>query len=581
MWKYSGDNKKNVVVFVILSILSNFVNLALPLVVAHILNKVQTSGVNADNFKGLLLWFTAFIVIEAFSWLFHGPSRIMERKNAFVVRANFKKFLFDGVLDLPQNWHTERHSGDTIDKISRGTSALHDFSENVFIVISAVITFVGSFIALAFFNLHSIYIALFMTIIALTIVSKFDAVLVPQYKKLNRAQNKVSEKIFDTISNISTIIILRVEPFISRMVYQRIMSPYKLYNENVKINEYKWFLVSIVGGFMTFFVLSSYVISSVNAGAVILVGTLYALYSYAERVTRVMFDFTYLYSKIVRQRASVANAEELSEEFVEKVQKPSVNLLEGWKTLEIKNLSFSYDSGEGVNLHLENLNLKIMNGQNIALIGESGSGKSTFLRVFRELYSPSSLELFIDNHHLKGGFSAISSGVSLIPQDPEIFSTTIKENITLGITRSQEEIEHYVDMALFGDVVRKLPKKYQSSIVERGVNLSGGEKQRLALARGLLASSDKTFVLLDEPTSSVDSKNERAIYENIFREFNEKTIISSIHRLHLLTLFDNIFFFDNGEIIDSGTFDELYENSPRFRKLWEKYTKSQNKEQIE
>ncbi|MEK7113823.1 MAG: ATP-binding cassette domain-containing protein, partial [Patescibacteria group bacterium] len=132
-----------------------------------------------------------------------------------------------------------------------------------------------------------------------------------------------------------------------------------------------------------------------------------------------------------------------------------------------------------------------------------------------------------------------------------------------------------MDMAAFSDVLKRLPKGLESNIVEKGVNLSGGEKQRLALARGLLASKDKDIILLDEPTSSVDFHNELYIYENIFASFPKKTVISSIHRLHLLSLFDEIFFFKDGKIITRGTLEELKTNSPEFMSLWDKYLKTQ------
>ncbi len=116
-----------------------------------------------------------------------------------------------------------------------------------------------------------------------------------------------------------------------------------------------------------------------------------------------------------------------------------------------------------------------------------------------------------------------------------------------------------------------MPHKLNSSVVEKGVNLSGGEKQRLALARGLMAAEDKEILLLDEPTSSVDSDNELRIYKNIFSKFEGKTVISSIHRLHLLDLFDKIYFFENGKIVATGNFQELIKTSAKFKDIWEKY----------
>jgi ABC-type multidrug transport system fused ATPase/permease subunit len=141
---------------------------------------------------------------------------------------------------------------------------------------------------------------------------------------------------------------------------------------------------------------------------------------------------------------------------------------------------------------------------------------------------------------------------------------------------NNKEIAHFIKLAAFSDVVTRLPHGLESNIVEKGVNLSGGEKQRLALARGLLASKDKEIVLLDEPTSSVDFHNELKIYENIFKSMPEKTIISSIHRLHLLSLFDNIYFFKDGKIVANGNLEQLKNNSKDFQELWNKYLKTQN-----
>ncbi len=204
------------------------------------------------------------------------------------------------------------------------------------------------------------------------------------------------------------------------------------------------------------------------------------------------------------------------------------------------------------------------------MIGESGSGKTTFLKLLRALYDPKSAEVFVDGRRI-ANMKTISTDMTLIPQEPEIFATTIEENVTMGISYTQRYMEKFAKMAQFSQVVKRLPKQWQSSIVEKGVNLSGGEKQRLALTRGLLASYDMPIVLMDEPTSSVDTQNELAIYQNIFKDFKNKTIISTIHRLHLLPLFDTIYVFDKGRIVAFGHYKELLQSSAAFRQLWKKY----------
>ena len=574
MWKYSKGNRKNVIIYFTMFMIANILNLIEPLIIAKILNTIQTEGLNAENINLIILYISLFVVLSILFWLFHGPARVLEFSNAFKVRANYKRYLLDGTMSLPAKWHTDHHSGDTIDKVDKATSALYRYSSNTYEVIDTIVKFIGSYIALVYFNLHSSYIVLFIVIITLNIIIKFDKRLIIQYIKLNHAENKISAKIYDTISNITTVIILRTENLISKSVFKSLMAPFRLFVANHKLNEIKWFLVSFCTSMMKFLVLATYIYFSLRSGTTVLVGSLFALYGYMNKINQLFFRFAYRYGDIVRERTAVMNAEEISDEF-EKIKMHEIKLIKkDWKELNIDNLSFSYHNKEGCDQHLDNISLTIENGKRIALIGESGSGKTTLLKIIRQLYRPSHVDLSVDRKHLENDFRDISSSIALIPQDPEIFSTTIRENITMGVTHSADEIKRYTDMARFTDVIARLPHKLDSSIVEKGVNLSGGEKQRLALARGLMACKDKSIILLDEPTSSVDSKNEIDIYRNIFSEFNDRTIISSIHRLHLLPMFDMIYFFHDGKVIAEGSFKELIKDSKRFRTVWNRYTQT-------
>lgn len=187
----------------------------------------------------------------------------------------------------------------------------------------------------------------------------------------------------------------------------------------------------------------------------------------------------------------------------------------------------------------------------------------------RDLYHPKTLELSVDGRPIQDGFGGISRAISLVPQNPEIFATTIMENITLGAEYEHDFVRHFTDIACFTDVAEKLPHGLETSIKEKGVNLSGGQQQRLALSRGLLACHDKDIILLDEPTSSLDTATEMRVYQNIFGAFKGKTIISTIHRLHLLPLFDKIYFFDQGRIAGKGTLQELLSTNAQFQDLWQ------------
>ncbi len=577
VWEYSKGNRGNVIIFFSLFIIANLISFLEPLVVAKLLNTIQEMGITESSFPIIIKIIALFIALEIAFWIFHGPARVIENKNAFLVRANYKKYLIDGTLNLSAAWHTDHHSGDTIDKIEKSTDALYVYAGRLFEVIETVVRFVSSYIALAYFNLHSSYIVLFMTIIAVSIVLRFDKSLGRQYKELYKAENKISTKIFDVISNITTVIILRIEKMLSIAIFKKIMNPFRLYLYNIKINELKWFLVSLCTGIMLFLVISTYIYSNLKSGTVILAGTIYVLYGYVRRINDLFFRFAYRYGNIVKQKAAIENVEEISDRFKARKKIRSIKLDNNWNEIKIQDLNFSYVDKEEGKFNLRNVSFSIKRKERIALIGESGGGKSTILKVIRGLYEAERTDVFLDGKPLKGGFDAISANITLIPQEPEIFTSTIRENITMGIYYKISHIKRFTDMALFTKVVKQLPNKLESSIVEKGVNLSGGEKQRLALARGLLASENKSIVFLDEPTSSVDTKNELDIYRNIFREFKDKTIISSVHKLHLLHMFDRIYLFSGGRVKATGTVRELFNSSAEFRTMWKKYGRTMNK----
>lgn len=576
MYFYAKQKRKDIKKATVLFILANIVDASLPLVFGYFLNFVQENGINKENLPTLLLVLFLFLFLEIIFWAFWAPARIIEQKNAFTVKKNYKEYLIRGTMALPLSWHTDHHSGDTIDKIEKGTGALFSFSENTFMFIQGFVKLITSLIALIYLDVQASIMVTAISIFIFYILFQYDKKLVPGYKIVNRFENTISEKIYDVISNITTVIILRIENLVFRSISKSIDTPLPQFKKNIVNNEMKWFWASNLGQLSVVLTIAMYLFSNVKSGNAILIGSIYILYSYASKVREIFFSFAQLYNEAVKWRSRVANAEEISKDFT------SIPLLEerllpkDWNSISISNLSFSYHSEENGDLHLDNVNVEFKKGQKVAVIGESGGGKTTFLKIFRGLYIPKNFNLKINNKETDGGFNLISDSISLIPQDPEIFSTTIRENITLGVDYDDSEIEHFMKMASFDEVASRLPNGLESNIVEKGVNLSGGEKQRLALTRGLIASKDKDIILLDEPTSSVDFHNELKIYENIFKSFPSKTIISSIHRLHLLSLFDNIFFFKDGKIVAEGNLDQLKESSKDFKKLWAKYLKTQN-----
>ena len=209
-------------------------------------------------------------------------------------------------------------------------------------------------------------------------------------------------------------------------------------------------------------------------------------------------------------------------------------------------------------------------GEKIALIGLSGGGKSTLLNIISGLYVPASVHLAIDGISFDS-LEPLRAITTLIPQDPEIFENTIAFNITMDLETTDSAMLDAAKLAGFLAVLETLPLGFETDIREKGLNLSVGQKQRLALARGLFAARFSSLILMDEPTSSVDLFTEKEILSGVIHAFPDAAMIVSLHRLHLLPLFDSIIMLsEGGELISGSTADLLNHPGPVYD-LWKAY----------
>jgi ATP-binding cassette subfamily B protein len=291
----------------------------------------------------------------------------------------------------------------------------------------------------------------------------------------------------------------------------------------------------------------------------------------------VFYSIAWLYGSYVQHSAALIETQGILKTHAEQVGKKTYRLPKSWKYIQLSNLFFSYNEtdNEGSRhvYHLHDVGLTLSRKEKIAFIGASGSGKSTMLSILRGLHVARVGDLSVDGVIQKRGIEHLYSETTLVPQDPEIFNSSIKDNITMEVAVTKKDLDKAILAARFDVVVKRLIDGLETNVMEKGVSLSGGEKQRLALARGILAARNSDIILFDEPTSSVDAANEYDIYMNLFKMFKHKTFISTIHRLHLLEKFDRIYMFEDGKVIAEGTLDHLH-TVPEFQVMWKKYHKA-------
>ncbi|MDD5055422.1 MAG: ABC transporter ATP-binding protein [Candidatus Peribacteraceae bacterium] len=568
-WQYAAGHRGKIVVYLTLFIVANVISMVEPYAVGRLLNQVQEVASLSDPLRQIMESLGLVLLISISFWIFHGPARVMELSVAFHVKNAYRDHVYRIITSLPVQWHRDNHSGRTINRLGKSSRALSEFLGNGFQIIEMLIRLAASIVALALLFPGAAAMASGVSVIALMLVFIFDRFLLRRYNRINEEEHSVAAALHDYITNIFTVITLRLEQLTRSEVLKRMTHYFPFARRTQAVNESKWFLVSVIIAVMKTGVIAWYAVLTIRSGDPLLVGTFFMLYQYLREIGESFYTFAWKYSDTIEQYADYASTAAILR--AERTDTRSVgDLPRDWNRIEIKDLKFSYTEEEDLTvagsdapaqssrrLELSVPSIILGRSRKIAFVGESGSGKSTMLALIRGLVTTNDVRLFCDGKAMKRGLKHLSAHVTLIPQEPEIFANTIEYNITVDTKLKKEELLEDIELARFSSVLARLPKGLKTNIAEKGVNLSGGEKQRLALARGIFAAKTSDFILLDEPTSSVDPANERAIYENLFRRFADRCIVSSIHKLHLLPMFEYVYVFTEGKITAEGTPEEL------------------------
>jgi ABC-type multidrug transport system fused ATPase/permease subunit len=477
------------------------------------------------------------------AWMLHGPGRVIERIVALRVRERYAATLTGGILARPLRWHEQRHSGETAARVQKSASALHGFAQHQFVYLQNFVSLVGPVAAIALVSAATGAAALVGYVLIGFVLLRFDRLMRRLAAAQNAAEARHAATLHDAVGNFASVLALRLEAAVGRRVAQRLEAVGIPLRRSIVANEAKWCVIDLLNNALRCGLAVLFAYLAWRESGSLLLGAAVMVFQYAQQAGNVVSSMASHWGDLQKFASDFAMARDLAAP--QPAPRPSA--AEGWSRLDIERLAFRY--GEGAAVGVEGMTIR--RGARIALVGESGSGKSTLLRLLAGLYAADRGALALDG--VPAATTRLRAIATLVPQTPEVFEATLRENLDLSGDLGPSAIAAAVDAAELQSVVAALPHGFETRLGERGHNLSGGQKQRVALARALLAAAPDGLLLLDEPTSSLDADTEARLYDKVFAMFPEAAIVSSIHRLHLLPRFDEVFVFESGRIVRHGT----------------------------
>lgn len=559
-WKYSKNQKKNLIGFIFTNILIIVISVIVPILSAKIIIYLTD-----NEFRQLLLIALVILLVEwsrnILNYIGRYNSNVLFRETY----VNLQTSLGKEILKIENKNIDSEGSGLFIQRLTNDTSKLSEVFPMLIDFLTNIITDIGIFVAIFIINKIVFFYIIFMTVILYFIEKRRVRLRNENDKKFRKMNEKVSSFVGEMIRGIKDIKMLNSEDsFIN-----------ELHNKVVNLNQERYKMNNVDRnyhlGIGTLLDLKDYILVVLLIvlieNKLIVVANALIINNYSSRVTDVVFWIGSFLERTKDFNLSVSRIREImdSSSFSkEKFGKKHLDKVNG--DFEFKDVEFSY----GKKKVLKKTSFKVEANSTVAFVGKSGSGKTTVFNLLCKLYDIDSGKITIDGVDINElDKDSIRGNITIINQSPYIFNVSIKDNLRLVKENlTEEEIVEACKVACLHDFIMSLPDGYDTIVGEGGVNLSGGQKQRLAIARALVQKTE--IILFDEATSALDNETQSQIQKAIDNMKEEYTILIIAHRLSTVINSDKILFLDDGKIIDSGSHEYLLKNCKKYQKLYEK-----------
>uniref|UniRef100_A0A671MA94 ATP-binding cassette sub-family B member 6 n=1 Tax=Sinocyclocheilus anshuiensis TaxID=1608454 RepID=A0A671MA94_9TELE len=529
--------------------------LATTVCVYGLLKFLQGGGAGASGFVSNM---------RSFLWI-----RVQQYTNRMVqVR------LFAHLHSLSLRWHLGRRTGDILRSIDRGTSSINNLLS--YIVFSIFPTIADIVIAIAYFisNFNAwfgliVFVCMALYLTLTIVITEWRT----KYRRdMNTQDNNAKSKAVDSLLNFETVKYYNAEVYEVRRFEDAIMkyqvSEWKTNASLAFLNQTQNLIIGL--GLLTGSLLCAYFVTEGKFQ----VGDYVLFVTYIIQLYTPLNWFGTYYRMIQNSFIDMESMFKLfteEEEVKDDVNAGNLNYTQG--KVEFENVFFSYTQGKEI---LKDVSFTVLPGQIVALVGQSGSGKSTIIRLIFRFYDVQGGCIKIDDQDIsKVKQSSLRAHIGVVPQDTVLFNDNIRDNIRYGrVTATDQEVEEAATAADIHDKIITFPDGYDTQVGERGLKVSGGEKQRVAIARTILKAPQ--IILLDEATSALDTQTERNIQASLAKVCTNRTTIVVAHRLSTVIGADVILVLRDGQIVERGRHEELLAKGGLYSDMWLKQQQAQD-----